>query len=184
MTSKQLPINENPGFSTECYHNFRLSIIMADPNLRPWCMSHYYNLIMYRESLDTFPRIHLEEHLNIYSDVLSEQTLLVKQHKSWRQEIIERLKSDTYVLLYLNWKFIPQSSFYHREDMIHECLIYGYNEDQQTFDTIAFEVDRKAYGTTNLSFQAVEEGINLMFDHHMYSHKWFAHYGFPYLPSP
>ncbi|MCR5020528.1 hypothetical protein [Ruminococcus sp.] len=52
---------------------------------------------------------------------------------SLRKFLIDRLKHSVYVQLDLNELFLPGSRYYEQECHVHENMVYGFDEDRQTF---------------------------------------------------
>ncbi|MGA5691427.1 hypothetical protein [Cytobacillus pseudoceanisediminis] len=172
-----LPVEPNPGFETECYHNFRLSIIFSNPQLLPWYHSHFLNITIKDSGLDQFPQVNFEEHLDIYSDIIKEET--VRKQEDWIEYIRKAIQEGHYILAYLNWKNITSSSFYKKEDMIHECIIYGFDDNTMEFHVLAFEVDNKVYGTTKIHYDVFHNEFRRVLKEDIFTQRWFAYYGFP-----
>ncbi|WP_128895452.1 hypothetical protein [Longirhabdus pacifica] len=181
MAKKQLPIHTNPGLATECYHNFRLSILMTNPQFAPWYYNHFVNLQLQSKDHLSIPFVGFEEHLDIYTHVLEEETIDIRAYSPTQlvSLIKEALHQQQYIVIYLNWKHIASSNFYKGNDLIHDAIIYGYDDNSETFDVIAFEVNGKAYDTVPISYAQCEQQLLDMKNHHLTSEKWFAFYGFP-----
>ena len=73
-----LPTSKKSIIKTECYHNLRLSVILAYKGLIPWYMSHFYNLYLYKDNKGFFPELASKGKLNIYQDILEEKYLRTK----------------------------------------------------------------------------------------------------------
>ncbi|SDN48729.1 hypothetical protein SAMN04488137_4654 [Fictibacillus solisalsi] len=178
MKSKSLPIHKNPGLSTECYHNCRLSIVKSQERLWPWIHSHFTNLKILIENPLQFPMVRLEEHLEIYSELLIEQRLI--KSSSWVESIKNSINSDQYILVFLNWRHIRGSTYFNgTKDMIHEALLYGFNEDEKMFLGLGFDVNGKTFGEFKLPFNECHKHIENIIQNHLHHKRWFAHYGFP-----
>jgi hypothetical protein len=178
MESKYLPIDRNPGLSTECYHNCRLSILKSHDRFLPWVHSHFTNLKILVEDPKQFPMIRFEEHLDIYSEILIEQPL--KKGVSWVNTIKTNIDKDQYTLLFLNWKYIRGSKYFNGAvDVIHEALIFGYNDKNQSFLCLGFDVNGKAFGEFELPYCECDGYVEDIIENHLYQKRWFAYYGFP-----
>ncbi|MFB0842416.1 hypothetical protein [Paenibacillus oleatilyticus] len=178
LTAKRLPVVPNPGFETECYHNLRLSIVMTEPRLMPWCLSHFVNLIVQSKRAGQFPLIRFEEHLELYGGLLVEEPLAVKPG-GYVSAIREAIDEGSYVLVYLDWKRIPQSHFFAVREMVHDALVYGYDDESGTLDILAFETNGRAYGSVCLPYETCEAELAHVAERHADTHIWFAYYGFP-----
>ena len=174
---KKLPIINNPGLSTECYHNCRLSILFAHTQFHSWIRSHFINLKVQYENPDQFPMVRMEEHLDIYSEILSEE--LIQKKKSWIESFISNLEEEKYILVFLNWRLVPSSKYFMKEDIIHEAIIYGYNDKKKIFSGMGFDVNGKTFGEFEIPFSELDTLVENTIEHHLYKEKWFTFYGFP-----
>ncbi|MBU8772109.1 hypothetical protein [Cytobacillus oceanisediminis] len=124
--------------------------------------------------------VRFEDHLNIYSDVLEEEHIKIDVNQS---DLLERIKKTIddgeYVVIYLNWKNIKGSAFYNQTDMFHEAIIYGYDDENETFNMIAFLVEGKVYGTTKIPFKETINEFKRLYKEDLRKNQWFVHYGFP-----
>jgi hypothetical protein len=174
----KLPVHLSPGFETECYHNLRLSIIYAYPNLRQWSLSYFVNLKVQSSIHDQFPMVRFEEHLDIYNHILEETPF--NSYGSTVDEVCRAIEARKYVLMFLNWSNIKSSNHYGSStDMIHECLIYGYSHETSEFDILAFDVNGLSYGKAKISYEECKREFSRVCNENVRSHQWFAYYGFP-----
>lgn len=173
---KVLPVHLSVGLETECYHQIRLSAVLANHSLYPWFLSRFTTLTLWTDSELKFPMIRFEDHLEIYDEILNEQNIIHSSDiiLSIRKTILE----GAYVLIYLDYSQIPDSKYYMRESTIHEMLIYGFDDKNEQFDALAFEIHGKSFGTIRLSY----EMCDTQYKHTLKKRqemKWFAYYGFP-----
>jgi hypothetical protein len=178
MCQKNLPVNEYPGFEVECYHNVRLSILKAFQIYSPWYNSHFVNLILKSSKSEELPLIRFEEHLDIYSEVIEEKPL-IPSFSDYVKSIKEVINGEEYVVVFLNWRYIESSNYYNRSDIVHECLIYGYDDQKQTFSVLAFEVDKRSFGKIEISYNVLHQEIERIIKYELIEQQWFAYYGFP-----
>lgn len=176
-TRQYLPVTEQTGFFTECYHNFRLSIVLAHPELLPWFYSQFCNLILQSNRDDQFPFVRFEDHLDIYTEVLREEVIL--QAEDWVETIRQAVAAGDYILLYFNWKNIKSSLYYQQKDMHHEALLYGFDDETETFTLLAYDVEGKVYGKTRITYAECRRELERLIAEDMHSQRWFAYYGFP-----
>lgn len=174
---KALSIYKDPGLSTECYHNFRLSLLLSKPGAEAWQFSHYMNLKFTFHQKDTFPMIRLEEHLDIYSEVMQEEHMRIENDLI--QQIKNSVDNNEYIVIYLNWKNIKGSAFYKQTNMYHEAIIYGYDDTEKTFDVIAFSMNNIVYGTAKIPYEECEREFYRLCTEDMQKVQWFTYYGFP-----
>lgn len=173
----KLPITESSYFITECYHNLRLSIILSELSRAPWYYSHFVN-IMLKNTKNSFPEIRLEDHLHVYADILHEKRLACGRGDIV-EEIKEQIMQQQYVIIYFNWKYIKLSNYYNKSSMVHEALVYGFNNDDQCFYLLAFEVDNKMYTSIQISYDECRRQFETILKEELDNSKWFTYYGFP-----
>ncbi|SDZ37880.1 hypothetical protein [Bacillus sp. 166amftsu] len=175
---KSLNVNQNPGFELECYHNVRLSILDNNEDFINWFHSHFVNLVLYKSNKEIVPYIRFENHIDIYSEVLSEEP--VKKVGNWVDSIKKCIDHNNYVIAFLNWSNILQSRYYKEDkDMVHECLIFGYCDKNQEFEILAFDVNGLPYTKVSIPFSILSKELDHIIDFHLRKQKWFTYYGFP-----
>lgn len=187
---KQLPVNANPGFESECYHNLRLSAVLAEQSWLSWGLSHFVNLIVRGRPEGQMPMVRFEEHLEVYSGVLDEHRLAEEyapragtihtDRGNHTAAIRKAIDEGQYVIIYLDWSRVPCSSYYRQgRALVHDALIYGYDDTAQVFDVLAFEVDGRSYAPVRISYAVCERELEGVIREHSESQLWFTHYGFP-----
>ncbi|WP_338043926.1 hypothetical protein [Paenibacillus lutrae] len=172
-----LPVVEAPGFETECYHNIRLSIVQAHRELMPWYYSHFMNLTLKTAGEDLFPVIRFEEHLEVYSDIIEETPL--PDCEDWVEQVRNCIDKGRYLVVYFNWRHIPTSRYFKKQDIYHEALVYGYDDSRQTLQFVAFDVEDKGYGSSEVPYSLFNDEMKRLVAEDMHSQRWFAFYGFP-----
>ncbi|PWW03208.1 hypothetical protein DFQ01_107105 [Paenibacillus cellulosilyticus] len=173
---RKLSIEANPGFALECYHNFRLSVVLSVKSNIYWLHSHFINLMVTQVDSD-FPTLRFEDHLDVYSNVIEEE--LHVDTGDIIPFIKCQLNKGHYVLLYLDWALIPDSHFYNKKPMIHECLVYGYNDETNKLSILAFEVSNTTFGSIEVDYHTCTHAFHQVLKRENYAQKWFAFYGFP-----
>ncbi|PZD96817.1 hypothetical protein DNH61_06360 [Paenibacillus sambharensis] len=177
MNQRQLPVHLNPGLSTECYHNYRLSILLAFPGGESWAHSHFVNLTVRGQGDGYFPMVRFEEHLDIYDGMLEEQT--VECGAGWLDAVRQAVDEEAYMLVYVNWRHIPGSRYHGVRDMVHEALVYGYDDERQCLNVIGFDMHGKMYSPFQLDYTLFEAELERVLQHELHQQRWFAYYGFP-----
>lgn len=162
----------------ECYHNFRLSIVRSFPGLMPWYYSHFINLTLQADEGELFPIIRFEDHLDVYDGVLEETPSNFSEG-----DVIGHIRAcllkKRYVIAYLNWKHVESSSFYRRQNMVHEALVYGFDDNSRRLHLLAFQAGGKEYGHITIDYEAFEAVFSRLAEEDWEKQRWFAYYGFP-----
>ncbi|MGW9125845.1 hypothetical protein ACWGPW_12650 [Paenibacillus chitinolyticus] len=172
-----LPVVESPGFETECYHNIRLSLLLAHARTLPWYHSHFMNLTLKSTGADLFPVVRFEEHLDVYSEVLEETPLV--RCEDWVETARKNLGEGRYMIVYFNWRNIPCSRYYNKQDMFHEALVYGFDDERGVVHFLAFDVNGKGYGSSEVPYGLFGREMTRLADEDLHAQRWFAFYGFP-----
>lgn len=77
----------------------------------------------------------------------------------YKKDIIKRIKQyidlNYYIILCVNERYIPYRKAYKNRDYYHDILIYGYDEKNESFYTIAYD-DAGKYCTHTISFNQIE----------------------------
>jgi hypothetical protein len=179
MNSIKLPVETNPSFDMECYHNFRLSIVLSQNCGVYWQLGHFVNLTVRPAVEDRFPMIRFEDHLNVYSNILEEKPISLHENMDLLPLIRQVIDRGHYVLIYLNWGNIPGSNFYNKQSLVHEGLLFGYNDSDETFDLLAFEVNQESYSQIKVTYKQCLDEFRRLTRDEIRTHMWFAFYGFP-----
>ncbi|WP_127531418.1 hypothetical protein [Paenibacillus kobensis] len=174
---RQLPLYENPGFETECYHNLRLSILFSSQTTPPWFLSRFTNLTLLSND-SQFPVIRFEDHLSCYTEVLDERGPDHSATSRLLEYIASEIDKGQYILIFLNWKYIEVSQYFGLKNLIHEALVYGYDKSKDELYLAGFDVDGKKYGTFVLKSEELLEAYNQAADEHD-RNRWLIPYGYP-----
>lgn len=118
-----------------------LSAVMAYEELKPWFHSNFIHLQANEESHNraaflTFPR----DKFNLpYSFVSRISKKLVKE---LQLDIVDFFKTcidnNIYIHTLVNNRYIPCHHWYNERDIIHDIFIYGYDDENCTFDIGGF----------------------------------------------
>lgn len=178
MQAIRLPVCSDPKFQTECYHNVRLSIVLRDLTNERWLANHFVNLMLHADSFDQLPEIRFEDHLDIYDGLLYEHALYA-EGREWSKAIREALLHEKYVVVFLDWGKVPQSVYFKKQSMIHEALVYGFDDMTGVFELLAFEADGQSYGKIMLSYKEIDEHLTAMLASNPQRMRRFSFYGYP-----
>lgn len=178
MGKKILDVNRSPGFEIECYHNVRLSIILKSKDNFPWFHGNFVNLQVKAPINNEFPIVQFEDHLNIYSEVLHEEK--INFNNDWVEQIKSCILNNEYVVLFLDWSKVPDSHYYqNRSNVIHEALVYGYDDETKRFLLLGFEIKGQKYGSFTISYEDLVKHIEDVIKYTKVNQKWYAYFGYP-----
>ncbi|MFS0986688.1 hypothetical protein [Enterococcus durans] len=141
---KILPISTKPIVS--CYNDesFRYNIINQYPSFEGWIAMEYFDLCMNKDVFQknsqlkgyhTWPYVvpNLEEskiQRNFMKRYLNKINIV--------DLIVQTIKNDTYVYLFLNEYFLPNRFAYKTENWTHDNLIIGFDLDQSIFYLLGY----------------------------------------------
>lgn len=140
VINKVLPIT-NPPIIGYQFFAYQLAVICIADDHEPWLYSHFIQLIcnpsdpivaFYDEYVwyETNPWFKFEKLSYKTIDTLNLNLL---------ELIINYIENDFYVLAIIDEFYLPNRKSYHKEHFIHDLLIYGYDRENNTYNTIGFD---------------------------------------------
>lgn len=158
-----LPMHiEDITVSTECWTFNRLAIIKSSPFYRDWIASHYnlfvdtnnYNFLFGDFSCYTFA---------YYGELLQHKPINFFQLN--RENIIGTIKS----FIAEGWYIIASFDYNEQLDAVHEQLLFGYDDEQESFLTL--DVINRKFKKTQISYSRVVEVIEKVKAHFLRREK-------------
>ncbi|MGZ4110972.1 MAG: hypothetical protein ACXVP5_00825 [Tumebacillaceae bacterium] len=160
MTVKQLPIGE-PLLRGYQFYAYPLAILAPHQEALPWIHSNFLQLCFYKDFRSGFP-VPFAPYLYDYAanpwlkvQRIQRETLDVFQ-TSITTLLIESIQRGWYAYFNVNEFYIPRREAYQQQDHLHDILVFGYDEEQQTFDVLGFCNDM-SFAATTVSFAEMEE---------------------------
>lgn len=167
---KMLPVSYPP-ITSYTWHSIQLSIVSSYPICEPWIYSNFIHLGTNddfkgdRTNFDFVKFDYFYYDLNPWlrktTEKISYESLtrtLSKSNQTLSEYIKEMLDRDCYVSIYLNDYYLPNTTFYQNEHVIHEVLIYGYDDEKELFYTGGIFDTRKYRFSTN-RYSEIEEAF-------------------------
>lgn len=162
-----LPFETEP--LVRSYHSlaFPMGIIQANAqkDLTEWYCGKYINchfMLEYpqnRFNTCTYDEWGAQEGILLYQHFYM-QSDLYKQLVSNIVDIVKRfLLCDCYVSGMYNERYIPGKSAYGKYDYLHDYIIYGYDDDTQSFLSAGYLLDGK-YQSFSITYENFENSIN------------------------
>ena len=166
----KLPFNLNAEIQTECWTFYKVAIISAYPQLKPWLLQHCNNLFLTGNFQLTYG-----ENCRIYDQYrYFEQVLTVKEADYTLLDTKERaicyisdmLNRQDYILLECDFTGIDIEGNW---DSVRECLIYGIDTQKQTVYVPHLEKGKWVSVEVKISlilraFQQSQSNINCLYD--------------------
>lgn len=158
MTKMVLPLDTKPLMRCFLHEAFILSILKTDQSrTEPWIYSNYIQTV-YRQANDA--------HYDIFASW--EMLNNVFRWKQFTHDVIDdcsgsfvdfakgAIKREYYIYCFADQFYIPHRPFFGKQHMIHDELIFGFDDENKTFDIIAF-TDTGDYRPTTLTYEQLEK---------------------------
>lgn len=200
MHEKRTPLEEIKGIKKrleigvpiiKTYHNlaFPLSVICCKDKNKGWFYSNFINIYSFYDQeinkliINFDVQFFEDEVYYLNREKISVKTLDAISNRPI-ENIIELLNQNKYVILFLDEYYIEESLRYNKEHFDHEFMIYGYDLEEGTFDTINYGNDYH-YKSRKMSFKSFTEGYNsqqlnrdlpMMFLSYYEDNEWFRPY--------
>ena len=150
---KQLPVNLNPGISSQCFTYYRLAAILANESNRAWFAEKFYNVYLSSSFITQFARFASEEYLSMYDEILEVREIPVSSTPDVVREIIRSIDDNGYIVSCADKYHIHGAGEFLKEHSLHDVLVYGYDTASKEFDFLDFNVDGVPYGSHKISFE-------------------------------
>lgn len=157
---KRLPIVIDAIIMSDCCTYDRIAIIQTSPHAEAWLSTHINvivedNLSAWHGSVDSIYT------MDYYKDILSFQEI-----NTWEvppEKIVAMIKEEinngNYIEIELNFS---ENSFINR----HEALIFGYDDEENVFNTSLFDRPTRKFQEKTLSFDFIEKSYNDVFEYY------------------
>ncbi len=135
--STVLPIDENPEFSEVHTSAYMLSILKtSNAFANMWLLKNCIPIFFAEKFSHT---ISYEYHPLWFFRFFNSRISFYYYRKDIIKSIKKYIDKKYYVILCVNERYIPNRTAYDREDFLHDILIYGYDNNESTFCTIAYD---------------------------------------------
>lgn len=177
-----------------CYHNlaFPMGIIEANAELdnediTPWVISKYINPLFMETSPNNAYDICTYDRWGTNDGILYHQyvNLFKSTYDCLEIDVIKSIcamiKNGCYITGVYNEKYIPGKMVYNQSDFVHDYILYGFDEEKQTFLSAGYLADRR-YQSYEISFSNFAQSINsvggdrLQFGFWTYNHNYHYQY--------
>lgn len=159
--SKELPvtiINDNLGAQ---YHNYLLSIILTKAQNKYYIYNHYLGLCVKHNE-----NSHVDFTFNgIYTcnNELLKKFVIRGPVENLSTLIKRCIDRDSYVIINVNERYLPNREAYDKSDFYHDLLIFGYDEQTKYFLTLGFDKNMK-FCKYSYHFKEIEKAYYYMKD--------------------
>ncbi|CAM4456523.1 hypothetical protein FHS16_004279 [Paenibacillus endophyticus] len=167
---KILPINLNTGLTTDCWHFMKLAPLLADDRYVPWFVERFIELEMGIWEGDPIQDFWIQyyrlEHYDLellYQGVLEFEHFEQRDFSAIVKSTVDRISQGGYVLLGCDNYYIRKSEYYQKQHCMHEYLLFGFNQQERFFHTLAMKGNR--WTTETVSFDEIEQGFQSGLNH-------------------
>ncbi len=142
-SSVSLPIVE-PVYGTYHYQGAACAIIHQNPSIRNWYLNQVMLLQCERRFLDGFTTPLLTVWGSSWTNApyIEYKCYATKHMKTeYMQQLIQTLLSEGYYVIYgcVDDYYIPGKTWYHEKHFLHDGLICGYDQKEQTYQFFAYD---------------------------------------------
>lgn len=150
---KKLPVNLKVNITTDCWHFYRLCIILSDDKYTPWYIERFIKISFNETSFLSYYYSSEEWGVvDLYSEVLRFQE--IREYDNITNRIAASINNNGYVLIELDNFYVKQSIHYMQRHELHETLITGYDDIKKEFYYISWMESR--WVEQALSFEDLE----------------------------
>ncbi|MFA9466405.1 MAG: hypothetical protein ACERKN_19255 [Velocimicrobium sp.] len=156
----KLPV-DSPIVASNTEHGYLLSGIQTNKEATRWIMANYINQVCYitRTGLDMnfYPLMNHSLCPCIDYQRIS-KTLISSKWEDLLEFLFDCINSSYYIMIYLDWFYIPTSRVYGERHLNHPTLVYGYDHTERIFNVADFNKNFK-FSFTELSYDIIKKAI-------------------------
>lgn len=162
MQGKELSLADPP-IIVRLHIAYPLAILLQDDDCLPWFYSHYIQLLCIDD---------VESHYNIdfsfddtgvewsgcywLSSMMMNKVMLDANKIALRDFIKSSIDQEYYVYTHADDYYIPHRESFQIEHYRHVILIFGYHEEDQSYDIIGFD-EKGQYRTSKVSYDTFDQ---------------------------
>lgn len=156
--------------NAQLYYSLPLCIILANEKLTPWYYENFIEIFSHDFPYQDKEYLHLRYlcdmncnryNTNFYGELADEICLgydLLKQERNIGPFLIDNIGKGYYAIIYLDEYYLPGKENYQKEHLVHESLIYGYDDAQKKFMAIGFDANH-SFGMMRFDYPRVREAF-------------------------
>lgn len=165
----KLPIDLNP--KVQSYQNkaFPLGIINAnaEQDLTPWYCGQFINCRFDISKMNKFEIGTREEFYFFNEGILIKQIIRLYKDTyklleiNYLDMVIEMLKRNFYIQGNYNLKYIPSNAAYGKTDLLHDYLVYGFDDEKKFFYSVGYTANQ-IYEPFTISYSEYQKSLDNM----------------------
>ncbi|WP_128893903.1 hypothetical protein [Longirhabdus pacifica] len=149
------------------FYAFPLSIIGYNEQTSPWILSNFIQTNLEMDYANSPIPYTLFSFDFKQSPWLKMEKITRKTLHHVQKDMLSTLKyfidEQKYIYLYLDEYYIPRRRTYHQSHFLHENLIFGYDDDAQTFDVLGYD-EKMIFKPIQISYEALMQSYNSVED--------------------
>ena len=161
-----LPLEKNPWIQAYQIRNFELGILQEK---QPWVFCNYINCYYDKKAKDKFcycaplGRYGEKENVSIVQKFRFDKSIFDLEAIEFLEWAKELLSNNWYIMGLFDEYYIPAKASYMKYHFRHSLLIYGYDDDKDSFYAIGYNKNRK-YEPHTLTYKEYLSAISVDFD--------------------
>ena len=165
---KKIPIQEPP-VTSYLFSMYPLSIMRPHMAFTPWICSNYIQLYHYKDHFLRFyvnplsPKGGKKNYYFVTCPFLDvqrlEQRIILRTYDDVVQFVISSIEEDCHVQLDVDYYYLPSTEPYRRFHFMHELLVSGYDDTNQTFEISGYNGSWN-YHIATITFDELYQAVN------------------------
>lgn len=165
---KKIPVQEPP-VTSYMFYMYPLSIMCPHVAFTPWICSNYIQLYHYNDRDLKFyvspfsPKGGKKNSYYVACPFLEiqnlEQSMITRTRDDIIQFVIASLDEDWHVQLDVDYFYLPSTAPYRKFHFLHEVLVSGYDDNNETFDISGYDRSWK-YHVATITFSDLFEAVS------------------------
>ena len=155
---KELKVKVQKDVTTYLNYSLPLCAILSDSNLYAWFYEHFIQIYTLTDNDGNLWIDYLEDR-NFYKNITEYEIYGCNELKSVESIInlvTNRINLQYYVIVYVDEYYLPGKESYRKSHFLHQLMIYGYDNENKTLKTIAFNKNKDFIETEYTYEQFVE----------------------------
>lgn len=162
---KELQIELQKNITTYLTFSLPLCAILANKENYSWLYEHFIQLYTLTDDNGKLWVDYLEDR-DFYKDIADYNIIgadKMKNEDNIIEFIVNKINSEYYVIIFVDEYYLSNKNAYNKFHFVHQLMVYGYNNEECSLNTIAFDNNNKfnilKYTFTEFK-QAYENGKN------------------------
>lgn len=175
---KELPMNLNIPYSGMIRDRNRLIAILSDTSNQTWYAENFIPLLLYPNgNIHCYDTTNFYEVFNLYDQVIETKLMNETNASAVKREI----GNNRYVIALVDEYYLRGCVYYQSMHKHQEILVYGYDDQNETFLFHGSQIDKKDYGCGECRYGDFEVALLSAFEkiNEIESDVWRAMFGHP-----